>query len=74
VVWGPSTEDNIVWGTACGGADCANTVWGLDCGRDACGGGVSSTSSAEDNIVWGTSTAAEVADIVWDGKRRETSQ
>jgi serine protease AprX len=74
VVWGPSTEDNIVWGTACAGADCANTVWGLDCSRDTCGGGVSGISSEEDNIVWGTSTAADVEDVVWDGKGQGSSQ
>jgi serine protease AprX len=74
VVWGPNTEDNIVWGTACGGADCANTVWGIDCTRDACGGGVSGTSSEEDNIVWGTSTDADVEDVVWDSRGHGTSQ
>ena len=35
-------EDNIVWGTNCGGANCSNTVWGT-------------AAMNEDNIVWGTS-------------------
>ena len=51
IVWGSFLMDeNIVWGTNCGGADCENMVWGsfLELGF---------------NIVWGTFDFAE--NIVW---------
>jgi subtilisin family serine protease len=51
--WGAAHLDdgeNIVWGTACGDAECGNIVWG--------------TSDADGNIVWGTDTDAD-ANIVW---------
>ncbi|MEP7118753.1 MAG: S8 family peptidase [Acidobacteriota bacterium] len=57
VVWGSAKTlgmdgDNIVWGTACGSADCDNIVWGT---ADASG----------DNIVWGTALSAIGDNIVW---------
>jgi hypothetical protein len=59
VLWGDGAvqgasageDDNIVWGTECGGADCDNIVWGTD--------------SEGDNIVWGTSIDGEGDNIVW---------
>jgi subtilisin family serine protease len=51
--WGAAHLDdgeNIVWGTACGDAECGNIVWG--------------TSDADGNIVWGTDTDAD-GNIVW---------
>ena len=67
VVWGPSPEDNIVWGTVCGGDDCFSSVWGTDCSTaEECVSVVWGTSTDEDNIVWGTSTGAEEDNIVWD--------
>ena len=55
-------DDNIVWGTDCGGANCDNIVWGTSVH------GLATTSSGAppsvaDNIVWGTS--GEVDNIVW---------
>jgi len=64
VVWGPSTEDNIVWGTTCGGDDCSNAVWGTACGAQSECANVVWGTSTEDNIVWGTSSADE-DNIVW---------
>ena len=54
-----------VWGTTCGGSDCASVVWGTGCGR--------STGSDEcDNVVWGTqhvrqhaTNAGECDNVVW---------
>ena len=45
VVKGAASDDNIVWGTDCGGSDCDNIVWG--------------TSDDGDNIVWGTATTLD---------------
>ncbi len=46
VVWGT----NVVWGTACGGGDCAGVIWGTDCDQQ------NPTPEECDNVVWGTST------------------
>ena len=54
-------EDNIVWGTDCGGANCAGVIWGtaaMDEDNIVWG-----TADAEDNIVWGTS--GETVNTVW---------
>ena len=65
-VLGPASaqgeNDNIVWGTQCGGADCVNVVWGA---ASESGNVVWSTSSTGegDNIVWGTADPAE--DVLW---------
>jgi serine protease AprX len=59
--WGVAKADNgdnIVWGTACGAADCDNIVWGTDTGDNIVWG----TSGDGDNIVWGT---AGGDNIVW---------
>ena len=64
IVWGTSKEINIVWGTACGGADCNSVVWGVDCAAQECANTVWRTSTTEDSIVWGTSSEDE-DDIVW---------
>lgn len=49
IVWGES-EDNVVWGLDCGGANCANTVWGTNTGAQGL------------NVVWGL---AEGLNVVW---------
>ena len=49
IVWGES-EDNVVWGLDCGGANCVNTVWGNNTGAQGL------------NIVWGL---AEGLNVVW---------
>jgi subtilisin family serine protease len=74
VVWGaagvlgPATaqgeDDNIVWGTQCGGADCTDVVWGAASGNDNTVWATSSNGEG-DNIVWGTADAAE--DVLWGG-------
>jgi len=59
--WGVQTTDNgdnIVWGTACGSADCDNIVWGTDDGDNIVWG----TTASGDNIVWGT---GDGDNIVW---------
>jgi serine protease AprX len=81
IVWGTSEKDNIVWGTACGGADCDNLVWGTNCAAEDCANTVWSTSTGEDNIVWGTSaedgdtivwgTRADIADLKWSAPSAE---
>jgi hypothetical protein len=51
-VWGTANgDDNIVWGTDCGGDDCDNVVWGTADGDDNI---VWGTANGDDNIVWGT--------------------
>jgi len=61
IVWGTAfADDNIVWGTDCGGLNCGdNIVWGTDDGSDNI---VWGTSDA-DNIVWGTADSED--NIVW---------
>ena len=51
--------DNIVWGTACGSADCDKMVWATADGDNIVWG----TAADGDNIVWGT--AADGDNIVW---------
>jgi serine protease AprX len=70
-----SDGENIVWGTACGGANCENIVWGTACEDDECENIRWSTASAGDAIVWGTSgnddenivwgTADAAEDVLW---------
>jgi len=67
---GDGDDDNIVWGTACGGADCVSVVWGADCSGDAdCDNIVWGTSCDADtdcdNIVWGTNVLDPAEDVVW---------
>ena len=53
IVWGTSgDDDNIVWGTDCGGADCDNIVWG---------------TVGDDNIVWGTGDGDNIVWGTGDG-------
>jgi serine protease AprX len=55
----PGTCDNIVWGTQCGGADCApstrpggrNTIWGA--------------AREDDGVVWDTNVLDETDHVVW---------
>ncbi len=53
-IWGAahglSADDNIVWGTECGGG-CDNIVWGTN---DASGDNIVWGTDGDDNIVWGT--------------------
>jgi subtilisin family serine protease len=50
----PDAEnDNIVWGTECGGADCNSIVWGT------------SSSAEGENIVWGTNALDDADNLVW---------
>lgn len=52
--WGQTSDSmNVVWGTECGGADCANVVWGLSGSQDS-----SSTGIAPE-------TAADARDVLW---------
>jgi hypothetical protein len=62
-----SEDDNIVWGTECGGADCDNIVWGTACGAAECDNIVWGTSSEgeDENIVWGTNVLEPAEEIVW---------
>jgi hypothetical protein len=60
-VWGTANgDDNIVWGTDCGGGDCDNVVWGTTDGDDNI---VWGTADGDDNIVWGTALGDD--NIVW---------
>lgn len=68
IVWGSLSRDNIVWGSShnivwgsdCGGGDCANIVWGsVDADNIVWG-----SARAGDNIVWG-SAGLNVDNIVW---------
>lgn len=63
IVWGTGTDDNIVWGTECGGSDCENIVWGSQCDAAGCDNIVWGTADPGDNIVWGSSGVADK--IVW---------
>jgi serine protease AprX len=66
-VLGASTEgddENIVWGTECGGADCENIVWGAPCDGDECANIVWGTADDGDTIVRGTSGDDEDENIV----------
>jgi hypothetical protein len=58
IVWGTADDDNIVWGTDCGGADCDNIVWGTSDDDNIVWG----TADEGDNIVWGTDGGDN---IVW---------
>jgi hypothetical protein len=58
-------DDNIVWGSECGGADCTHLVWGAACEDSECDNIVWGTATEQDNIVWGTSSDTEDDDIVW---------
>jgi len=57
-----------VWGTDCGGGDCANVVWGtadadnVVWGTAAAGDNIVWGTNGEDNVVWGTSGEDN---IVW---------
>ena len=55
---------NVVWGSTCGGADCAG-VWTITGAGDA----VSSASADTDTVVWGTSAADTV---VWGTREDDT--
>jgi serine protease AprX len=55
-------DDNIVWGTHCGGADCDDIVWGTTAEGDNI---VWGTAAEGDNIVWGTASDGERDNIVW---------
>jgi serine protease AprX len=69
--------DNIVWGTSCSDATCANVVWGTATGPDnivwgtacldkACTNIVWGTAAGDDNIVWGTDCGGDDCDgVVW---------
>jgi serine protease AprX len=60
IVWGTASDDeNIVWGTLCGG-DCENIVWGTLDGLENI---VWGTLSDAENIVWGT--IGDTENIVW---------
>jgi hypothetical protein len=50
-----------VWGTDCGGADCANVIWGAAANLED--NIVWGTARLEDNVVWGT--VASDFNIVW---------
>ncbi len=63
IVWGSGTDENIVWGTECGGADCENIVWGSACDAEGCDNIVWGTAEPGDNIVWGSSGIVD--NIVW---------
>jgi len=72
-IWGAahglSADDNIVWGTECGGG-CDNIVWGTN---DASGDNIVWGTDGDDNIVWGTDgddnivwgTSIDGDNIVW---------
>ena len=51
-------DDNIIWGTDCGGADCDNIIWGTSDADNIIWG----TADQGDNIVWGTT---DRDNIVW---------
>ncbi len=78
--WGAAkldTDENIVWGTACGDDTCdnivwgtadgdENIVWGTACGDDTCDNIVWGTADGDENIVWGTDCGGSDCDnIVW---------
>ena len=58
------TVRNVVWGTICGGADCA-TPWTLDTVTAASGGEtvVWGTTDGGETVVWGTTDGGET--VVW---------
>ncbi len=69
--------DNIVWGTSCSDATCANVVWDTATGPDnivwgtacldkTCTNIVWGTAAGDDNIVWGTDCGGDDCDsVVW---------
>jgi len=65
-VWGSLGSQNVVWGAACGGADCpSGTPWNRDESDDSMSGTtvVWGTSSSDgDTVVWGTTDGDTV---VW---------
>ncbi len=63
IVWGAGSDENIVWGAECGGADCENIVWGSLCDAAACDNIVWGTARPGDTIVW--SAAGDGFHIVW---------
>ncbi len=76
VVWGTSgDDDNVVWGTDCGGGDCDNVVWGTSDGDNVVWG----TAEGDDNIVWGTNGEDNIVwgtngddNIVWGSSDGQT--
>ena len=64
--WGVAKTDagdNIVWGNACGDANCDNIVWGMDSGDNIVWGNSCDDASC-DNIVWGNAVGGD-DNIVW---------
>jgi serine protease AprX len=62
--WGvltPGTSRNVVWGTTCGGGDCAAT-WTI------ARGGSAVTTNSEDTVVWGSSNDT----VVWGSNGSDT--
>ncbi|HEV3485786.1 MAG TPA: S8 family peptidase [Vicinamibacterales bacterium] len=81
IVWGTLwNEENVVWGSDCGGADCENMVWGtfdlldsenivwgtLDFGENVVWG----SGGVVDGTVWGTSSEAD--NVTWGCSGEET--
>jgi serine protease AprX len=60
IVWGSRDSENIVWGTDCGGADCANIAWGATTDDNKVWG----TATSGDSIVWGASSDADSENTV----------
>jgi hypothetical protein len=62
------SDENVVWGPECGGADCRDVVWGAVCDAPGCEDGRWGTAEPGDAIVWGA-TGAD--DIVWRASGQE---
>jgi serine protease AprX len=66
--WGAATAgENVVWGQACGGADCGG-AWSPPNGGTADDTAVWSTSSVDDGdiVVWGTTCTDPSCQVIWD--------
>lgn len=63
IVWGTGSDENIVWGTECGGADCHDVVWGSLCSAPGCENSVWGTAEPGDPVVWDASGSPD--NIVW---------
>ena len=58
VIWG-STEDNVIWGSACTTPDCDNVIWGSS---------LESLARAfhKDNVIWGSACQGRDCDnVIW---------
>jgi hypothetical protein len=69
VTWGGGSSGNVVWGSACGGADCQQQ-WSPGIGAGI-GSVVWGTFDEGDTVVWGTADEGDT--VVWGTSDAETA-